>query len=154
MIDITIRITADADQPLGDYELGILRAAAGTPMAVLEAAVEAQPVAAEAATDQPAAEATEAKPARKRRTRKPKEEAPEADTSSDEDDEDQDEPDAEPAADDPQQEAVDRARALMGAGKVKVVKEALGSLGAVKVSELKGKEIAAFLEALDEAELV
>ncbi len=136
-----MQITIHDTNELSKLDLQVLRALVGDAPAVV--ATKAAAVADDDEDEAP-------KPAPKKAPAK-KAVAPKPKPAPEPEDEDEDEPAEEDEADDAAptiQDAVERATALVSSGEQARVKEALASVGAKKVSELKGKEIAGFLESL------
>lgn len=155
-LKITIEIAATDEAPhYTGLEQEILAAlsptSAGSPTAPSPAPKAADP--APAPKTAPAASKPASKPAPKAKKEAPVEEPP----AQEEEKTLQEElfeidGDAAPAAEEPTlQDAIDRATELVSNGKASVVKEALAAQSAKRVSELKGKGIAAFLTAVEGA---
>lgn len=132
-LTVQISINVAPGDRLTDFELGILRACAGstTPEPSINADAVDTPQSAQVAPIKTGKTSTKAA------TQKTEAEvAPEVDDDA-------------PTAKATLEQAVSRATALVSKGKTETVKEALAAVGAKKVSELKGTAIAAFIEALD-----
>lgn len=128
MLNITIEIHSDERNTLTDFERGILNALSGLNVGGVEVKQEAKKVETPKVVTKPTAV------------------APVAETLPGVDEEDP----APPAKGEATMEAaVKAATDLVSQGKAAQVKTALAGVGAKRVSELKGKAIAEFLEALD-----
>lgn len=156
MLNINITIQADADGSFSELEQSVLDALSGASTKTLEVGEVRVTEPVKAAAEEPAA-----KPAPAKRTRRTKAEI-EAEKKAKEEAEveEEDEPktlqeeleegDEEASGEDLRQKAVEMATTLVGDGKAAQVRTALQDVGIKKVSELKDKDLAAFIKALQE----
>lgn len=145
MLEVHIKITGDADNPLSKHELGVLAALGGAGTTVNVYTEDGAVPTAKTESSKVAEKLQEAKPAAGRpepgRAAAPAKAAPAKAAAS-----------PEPAAEEPADDeakmelAVGRATALINSGDADELRDILGELGVKRVSELAGGYLDAFLE--------
>lgn len=138
-------ISIPTDKPLSDQDRAIL-----TALLNYQGGSPETPAVAESSEPEEPTEAPEEKPVKKVKKAEPEPAKKPEPEPADKDDESETAADEDEAAgDEPTlDDAVALATKLMSGGKAADVKAALGTVGAKRVSELKGSKIAAFIEAL------
>lgn len=144
-----IQVNINTNEPLSPHERAVLLALAGGRDSSLDTSSESAAEEPQEAAKTAVKATTPAKRAPAAKKPEPKPE-PVVDDAADEDEENliEEEPAAESDAAPTMQDAIDAATALVAKKKAPVVKAALADFGAARVSQLKDKDIAAFLEAL------